>query len=124
VTRGDFAEISVSDTGIGVPDDQQQAVFDKFYQIKAATTGGSEGAGLGLAITKRLVAQHGGSIWLRSAQAAPAARLNRQTRVECEEPGRVCCARLLESKPGCGSCFTFTIPLAQQTYEESASGGR
>jgi PAS domain S-box-containing protein len=64
--RDRFAEISVSDTGIGIPEDQHQAVFDKFYQVRAAKKGGPEGTGLGLAITKRLVEQHGGRIWLKS----------------------------------------------------------
>jgi PAS domain S-box-containing protein len=64
--RGRFAEISVSDTGIGIPEDQQQAVFDKFYQVRAGIQGGHEGTGLGLAITRRLVDQHGGSISLKS----------------------------------------------------------
>jgi PAS domain S-box-containing protein len=64
--RGRFVEISVSDTGIGIPEDQQQAVFDKFYQVRAGIQGGHEGTGLGLAITKRLVEQHGGYISLKS----------------------------------------------------------
>lgn len=62
--RDRFAEISVSDTGIGILEDEHQAVFDKFYQVRSATKGG--GTGLGLAITKRLVEQHGGRIWLKS----------------------------------------------------------
>jgi PAS domain S-box-containing protein len=65
--RDGFAEISIADTGIGMAEDQHQAVFDKFYQVRAATKGGYEGTGLGLAITKRLVEQHGGRIWLESA---------------------------------------------------------
>ena len=66
VSRDGFAEISISDTGIGVTEDQHQSVFDKFYQVRTATNGGAEGTGLGLAITKRLVEQHGGRIWLKS----------------------------------------------------------
>jgi PAS domain S-box-containing protein len=64
--RDRFAEISVTDTGIGIPKDQHQAVFDRFYQVRAATTSGPEGTGLGLAITKGLVEHHGGRIWLKS----------------------------------------------------------
>jgi len=63
--RDRFAEISVSDTGIGIPEDQHRAVFDKFYQVRSATKDGG-GTGLGLAITKGLVEQHGGTIWLKS----------------------------------------------------------
>jgi PAS domain S-box-containing protein len=64
--RGHFAEISVSDNGIGIPDDQQQAIFDKFYQVRSGIQDRHEGTGLGLAITKGLVEQHGGRISLRS----------------------------------------------------------
>jgi signal transduction histidine kinase len=46
VPRETFAEISISDTGIAVPDDQHEAVFDKFFQVQAATKGGQEGTGL------------------------------------------------------------------------------
>ncbi|HVY91675.1 MAG TPA: PAS domain-containing sensor histidine kinase [Bryobacteraceae bacterium] len=66
VGRETLAEISVTDTGIGIPDDQHQAVFDKFFQVQATAKGEQQGTGLGLAITKRLVEQHGGTIWLRS----------------------------------------------------------
>lgn len=62
-----FAQISVADTGIGIGEDQQKAVFDKFYQVRTAAKVESEGTGLGLAITRRLVEQHGGRIWLKSA---------------------------------------------------------
>lgn len=63
--RDRFAEISVSDTGIGISEDQHRAIFDKFYQVRSATKGGG-GTGLGLAITKGLIEQHGGRIWLKS----------------------------------------------------------
>jgi signal transduction histidine kinase len=58
--------ISVEDTGIGIPEELQESVFDKFYQISRKVRGAHEGTGLGLAITKRLVEQHGGSIKLES----------------------------------------------------------
>ena len=59
-------EISVIDTGIGIPKEQQEAIFDKFYQVGATTKGVREGTGLGLAITKALVEEHGGRIWVKS----------------------------------------------------------
>jgi PAS domain S-box-containing protein len=60
------AEISVIDTGVGIPEAEQAPVFDKFYQAGSTTRGIKEGTGLGLAISKQLVEAHGGRIWLRS----------------------------------------------------------
>ncbi len=57
-----FAVIAVSDTGIGIPREEQQSIFDKFHQVGATAKGVREGTGLGLAITKRLVEEHGGSL--------------------------------------------------------------
>jgi PAS domain S-box-containing protein len=59
-------EISVIDTGIGIPPEEQTSIFDKFYQIGNTTKGVREGTGLGLAITAKLVAEHGGTIRVTS----------------------------------------------------------
>jgi len=56
----------VADTGIGIEGSEQQAIFDKFYQLGSTTRGVREGTGLGLAITKNLVEMHGGNIWVES----------------------------------------------------------
>lgn len=58
--------ITVSDTGIGIADDERVHIFDKFYQVGVTTDGVREGTGLGLAICKQLVEMHGGSIWVES----------------------------------------------------------
>jgi PAS domain S-box-containing protein len=58
--------ISVSDTGLGIPLEEQEAIFDAFHQVGTTTKGVKEGTGLGLAITKRLVEEHGGRIWVES----------------------------------------------------------
>lgn len=63
---GDFAQIAVQDTGIGIAAGHQAAVFDAFHQVGATTKGVREGTGLGLAITRRLVEQHGGRLCLQS----------------------------------------------------------
>ncbi len=55
-----FARITVGDTGIGIPADEQENIFDKFYQVGNTTRGVREGTGLGLSITKELVQMHGG----------------------------------------------------------------
>ncbi len=58
--------VSVSDTGLGIPLEEQEAIFDAFHQAGATTKGIKEGTGLGLAITKRLIEEHGGRIWVES----------------------------------------------------------
>jgi signal transduction histidine kinase len=59
-------EVRVVDTGIGIPDDEREKVFDPFYQIDQSSTREHGGAGLGLAIVKRLIEAHQGSIWVEA----------------------------------------------------------
>lgn len=75
----DFVRVSVSDRGTGIPPEDQQKLFQRFY--RAQGTRKVEGIGLGLYITRILVEAHGGRIWV-------------------------------ESEPGRGSTFTFTLPVA------------
>jgi PAS domain S-box-containing protein len=62
--------ISVSDTGIGIPEEEHANIFESFHQVAATTRGVREGTGLGLAITKRLIEMHGGRLWLESKPGA------------------------------------------------------
>ncbi len=79
---GDVAEIAVHDTGIGIAPEDQAAVFEEFRQVGRDYTRKQEGTGLGLALTRRFVELHGGTI-------------------------------RLDSTPGAGSTFTFTLPLSR-----------
>lgn len=60
--------IVVSDTGIGIPAQEVERVFERFYKVDRARTRNSGGTGLGLAIAKHLVERHGGSIWVESQE--------------------------------------------------------
>lgn len=86
-TEGAFVTVSICDTGIGIPREEQKAIFDAFYQVSTATNGVSKGTGLGLGITRRLVDLHGGRIWV-------------------------------ESEPGKGSRFSFTLPVGASDVED------
>lgn len=73
--------MAVADTGVGVPEEFRQMIFEKFRQVTGDTlTDKPQGTGLGLAISKEIVEHHGGRIWLESA-------------------------------PGKGSVFCFTLPV-------------
>jgi signal transduction histidine kinase len=73
--------ISVSDTGIGIAPEDQERIFEEFYQTRSSITGKTPGTGLGLPVTRSIVEMHSGRIW-----------------VESEGPGK-------------GSRFTFTLPV-------------
>ncbi|MDF2759928.1 MAG: histidine kinase [Thermomicrobiales bacterium] len=79
-------EISVHDDGPGIPPEHQLRLFDKFYRAYVPTA--APGAGIGLAISKGLVAAHGGHIWV-------------------------------ESEPGSGTTFHFTLPLPSPSRARS-----
>ncbi len=79
-----YLEFYVKDTGIGIPNDRMEAIFERFIQADIDDKKAYQGAGLGLAITKAYVEKLGGKIW-----------------VECNTD---------EKSEGKGSIFYFTIP--------------
>jgi len=79
---GPMLQVSVSDQGIGISKDQQERIFERFYQVDGSTRRRFGGVGLGLAIVKRIVESHNGRVWV-------------------------------ESEPGKGSRFCFTVPKYQ-----------
>jgi signal transduction histidine kinase len=59
--------ISVRDTGLGVPADHLESIFQEFTQVDTSTTRKVGGTGLGLPISRRLIQLHGGRLWAESA---------------------------------------------------------
>jgi|GEM_PF-1855343 len=64
--QGAELRISVRDTGIGVPAEDVDRIFESFQQGKSGISGKYQGTGLGLAICRQLVEMHGGRIWVKS----------------------------------------------------------
>ncbi|MGH7326192.1 MAG: hybrid sensor histidine kinase/response regulator, partial [Candidatus Rokuibacteriota bacterium] len=64
--RGDQVEIAITDTGPGIPAEEQPLLFEKFSQTSSAKSAAGPGTGLGLVICRHLVEAHGGRIWVES----------------------------------------------------------
>jgi signal transduction histidine kinase len=73
---GDAVEIEVADTGDGIAADERERVFEPFFRGGAQAARPSNGAGLGLAISRAIVEAHGGRIWLADAPAGTAVRFS------------------------------------------------
>ncbi len=86
----DFVIVTIRDTGLGISPDDQRAIFDEFWQSERSVARGYGGLGLGLAISKRLVELHGGTIAVQSS-----------------------------GEEGAGSTFSFTLPTVQPPFEQS-----
>ena len=69
----DFVEISVHDTGIGIPPDKIEKIFDQFYQVDSSSTRGYGGVGIGLAIVKQILDAHGSRVEVRSKEGVGSA---------------------------------------------------
>ena len=81
--------VSVSDTGPGISEADQQKIFEEFQQADSSSTRKKGGSGLGLSISRRIVELHGGRLWVESA-------------------------------PGAGSTFYFTVPQRVERPAERA----
>jgi signal transduction histidine kinase/putative methionine-R-sulfoxide reductase with GAF domain len=81
VVNGHF-NVSVTDTGPGIPEEHQARIFEHFHQVDSSLTKAKGGTGLGLAIAKEIVEMHGGRIWVEST-------LGRGSTFQMELPTRV-----------------------------------
>jgi len=96
-TVNEFVEVHVSDTGPGIPLDQQQHIFVPFFTTK------EKGTGLGLAICQRIVKNHGGSIAVHSKPGEGCSFVIRLPALPAEPPG-------VETNPTDGTPFPATQP--------------
>lgn len=64
----DFATVCIADTGVGIPEDGQKHLFEKFYQVDNSATRQVGGTGLGLYITRSIIETFGGKIWTESKE--------------------------------------------------------
>jgi signal transduction histidine kinase len=87
--RGDMAEFSVADSGVGIPTDQLERVFDMFTRIDRPGARAESGLGIGLALSRQLAGLHGGQLWASS-------------------PG-----------DGLGATFTLQIPASEAPSEKA-----
>ena len=87
---GNECVVTVKDTGIGLPADRLEAIFEMFSQVETALSRSRGGLGIGLSLTRRLLEMHGGTIVARSAG------------------------------PGHGSEFEVRLPLAEQRIDDDA----
>ncbi|RME57757.1 PAS domain-containing protein [Candidatus Parcubacteria bacterium] len=68
VEEGPFVQVSVRDTGIGIPDEGKEKIFTKFYRSRNALKFKTDGTGLGLYIARNIIRSHGGKIWFSSEE--------------------------------------------------------
>ena len=61
-----FIQVNISDTGIGIPKEVQEKVFEEFYRVDNPVNETLKGTGLGLSLVKNIIQAHGGSIWVDS----------------------------------------------------------
>jgi two-component system sensor histidine kinase SenX3 len=66
--RSGFAEIAVTDSGIGIPRSDRSRVFERFYRVDQSRASATGGTGLGLAIVKHVASNHGGSVTVWSEE--------------------------------------------------------
>ena len=65
-TRDNFALLSVGDNGPGIPGEELDNIFNKFYQVEASFTGQVDGWGLGLSLVRKIAEVHGGRVFAKS----------------------------------------------------------
>ncbi len=68
--EGDFAQVSVKDTGVGISEEGKSKIFEKFYRDPEAQKKEAMGSGIGLFTTKKIIEDNGGKIWFESSRGS------------------------------------------------------
>ena len=113
--EGDRLVVRVVDTGIGIPSEQQERIFQAFEQADASVEREYGGTGLGLAVTRRLVELHGGEIWLESEPDVGSTFSFSLPVVEPDAEPRA------TTKPGPSVAPRATVESAQDVVRDEAS---
>lgn len=88
--ENDQVIVFVADQGVGIPYEEQDSIFERFYRVDSSLRRSTQGVGLGLYLVRAIVKAHGGDVWLQST-------------------------------PGTGSTFYFSLPLTQPPQLEHAT---
>jgi PAS domain S-box-containing protein len=88
--KDDTVVAFVADQGVGIPCEEQNSVFDRFYRVDSSLRRSTQGVGLGLYLVRAIIKAHGGEVWL-------------------------------ESTPGQGSTFYFSLPLTHPSPSDHAT---
>ena len=67
---GDHAKLTVTDTGVGVPEAELPQLFERFHRVKGAKSRTHEGTGIGLALSRQIAEAHGGTLTLENRRDA------------------------------------------------------